>query len=317
MPLHIPRQIWLLQPFLLLLTQRLSPCLQRLIHARHTTEPNDRARNPLINPRKRHMAHLPPMLLRQLLHTADDLLVALGVPGREEVVVLVLRFALGADGLAEFLRRARKMPAAERRPGDQADAGGVAKCVHFALFFTVEEVVVVLGDVSTSLDLFRGKKDTHLHAHKLRPAVLLGARLHHGELPRPHAARADIVHFPHLDQIMQRLHRFLDRRVRIEAVDLQQIHILGIQTRQRLIHSREDGIAAQTTTVDVVLGLRNVLAVQNAADVGRLADVAVAFGEDDKFVARDVVFLDSFADDFFADAVGVDVGGVLGCGLAI
>ena len=36
----------------------------------------------------------------------------------------------------------------------------------------------------------------------------------------------------------------------------------------------------------------------------------VAFREDDEFAARDVVFLDRFADDFFREAVGIDV-----CGL--
>jgi len=44
----------------------------------------------------------------------------------------------------EGLERAREMTPCERRPGDKADACVVAETVHFALFFAVEETVVVL-----------------------------------------------------------------------------------------------------------------------------------------------------------------------------
>ena len=39
-----------------------------------------------------------------------------------------------------------------------------------------------------------------------------------------------------------------------------------------------------------------------------LVDAEVALGKEDKLLARDVVLLDSFGDDLFGDAVGVDVG---------
>ncbi len=48
-----------------------------------------------------------------------------------------------------------------------------------------------------------------------------------------------------------------------------------------------------------------------------LADGAEAFAEDDEFVARDIEFLDRFADQFLADAVGVDVRGVPGVEAAV
>lgn len=39
-----------------------------------------------------------------------------------------------------------------------------------------------------------------------------------------------------------------------------------------------------------------------------LVDAEVAFGENDELLARDVILLDGFADDFFGATVGVDVG---------
>jgi len=38
-----------------------------------------------------------------------------------------------------------------------------------------------------------------------------------------------------------------------------------------------------------------------------LADVAVAFGEDDQLLAREIIFFDRLADNFLADAVGIDI----------
>lgn len=43
-------------------------------------------------------------------------------------------------------------------------------------------------------------------------------------------------------------------------------------------------------------------------DAGIFTEGGETFGEDDDFVAGNGVFFDGFADDFFADAVAVDVG---------
>lgn len=56
------------------------------------------------------------------------------------------------------------MSSAEWRPGDYTNACVIAESVHFTLFFSVEEVVVVL------------------HADEFRPVVLLGEELHRREL---------------------------------------------------------------------------------------------------------------------------------------
>jgi hypothetical protein len=81
MPNDLPTLIQLLQIPLLLLSQHLPPRLERLIHALHTREPNDRTSNTLVDPRKRDMAHLPAMLVRKLFHALDNLVVRLCVSG--------------------------------------------------------------------------------------------------------------------------------------------------------------------------------------------------------------------------------------------
>lgn len=79
MTLNLPVNIQLFQILLLLFAQNLSPRLKRLIHALYTREPNDRTCNPLVDPGKRNMAHLPAMLLCQLLHALNNLVILLGV----------------------------------------------------------------------------------------------------------------------------------------------------------------------------------------------------------------------------------------------
>lgn len=67
------------------------------------------------------------------------------------------------------------MATGERRPWDDADAGGFTVWDHFTLFFAVEEGVVVL------------------HRYEFSPAVELGDVLELGELPCPHGGGADIA----------------------------------------------------------------------------------------------------------------------------
>lgn len=74
---------------------------------------------------------------------------------------------------------------------NQPNASGIAEPVHFALLLTVEEVIMVL------------------HAHKLRPAILLSHKLHLRKLHRPHTTRTDVPDLSALNQIMERLHCLL------------------------------------------------------------------------------------------------------------
>jgi hypothetical protein len=66
---------------LFFLGQLLTPSRKRFFHPLHAGETNDRRRNALVDPCQRDMAHLPVMLLRDLLNTPDNLLVELCVAG--------------------------------------------------------------------------------------------------------------------------------------------------------------------------------------------------------------------------------------------
>jgi len=192
----------LLQILFLLPTKLLPASVKRLIHPLHRTKPNNRRRNPLVNPRQRHMAHLPPLLLRNLLHAPHNLAISLAL------LRPALLLPLTPSRRPKSLERPRQMPTTQRRPRDQPDARRVAEGVHLALLLAVQQVVVVL------------------HADELGPVVLLRGVLEEGELPGPHAAGADVVHFAGAHEVVQGEHGLLDRRVGVEAVDLQQVEVV-------------------------------------------------------------------------------------------
>ena len=73
MPNNLLRLIRLLQILLLLFRQCLPSRLKRLIHPLYTAKANDRARNTLVDPGQRNMAHLPPPFIGDFLHAANDL----------------------------------------------------------------------------------------------------------------------------------------------------------------------------------------------------------------------------------------------------
>ena len=208
-PLRMPHNrlglVGLLKILLLLLAKLLPTSLKRLIHPLHLTKPNNRRRNPLANPRQRHMAHLPPLLLSNFLNTLHNLAISLAL------LRPALLLPLAARRRPESLQRPCQVPAAQRRPRDQPDPRSVAEGVHLALLFAVEQVVVVL------------------HTDELCPAVLLSGVLEQRELPGPHAAGADVVHFTGADEVVEREHCFFDGRVRVEAVDLQQVEVIELE----------------------------------------------------------------------------------------
>ncbi len=90
-------------------------------------------------------------------------------------------------------------------------------------------------------------------------------------------------------------------------MNLQQVHVLNVHALQRGLNSREDRSSRQTALVDVILGLGDLLAVGDGANIGSLSNVTKAFGENDQLMARDVVLFDRLSNDFFAYAVGVDL----------
>jgi hypothetical protein len=61
-----------------------------------------------------------------------------------------------------------------------------------------------------------------LHRDKPGPAAGVFGMLELRELPRIHRRGSDVAHLSRPDHVVQRLNRFLDRRVGVEAVDLVQ-----------------------------------------------------------------------------------------------
>jgi hypothetical protein len=76
------RSIQLLQILLFFLGERLAPGFERLIHPFNARESNYWARDTLVDPGQRDMAHLPVVLLGQLLHTLNGLI---SKPGQSHV----------------------------------------------------------------------------------------------------------------------------------------------------------------------------------------------------------------------------------------
>ncbi|KAL1967156.1 hypothetical protein VTN77DRAFT_3447 [Rasamsonia byssochlamydoides] len=136
--------IWFLQVFDLFICQSLAPNLNRFIQSSQIAEADNRDGALPNDPCQGHLAHLPALLLCQLLHSADDLLIGFG-DVFDCCGTRCLRLAQGP----------RKEASVERRPGDQPDSCLVAEFVHLPLFLTVAERVVVL------------------HADELCPAVFL------------------------------------------------------------------------------------------------------------------------------------------------
>jgi hypothetical protein len=101
-----------------------------------------------------------------------------------------------------------EQPARERAPRQDADALVDALRDHLPLLLAVDEVVVVL------------------HRDEPRPAVALRDRLRLRELPRVHAARTDVAGFARAHDLVQHLHRLLDRRAVVPTVDLVEVDIV-------------------------------------------------------------------------------------------
>lgn len=102
---------------------------------------------------------------------------------------------------------------------------------------------------------------------------------------------------------MKRLHSLLQWGVGIEAVDLQQIDIVGIKALEGGIYCVEYCLARKTTLVGIVPELWQLFAVLDCSKSRILAGVAVALCEDDELVAREIVLLDSFANDLLGDTI--------------
>jgi hypothetical protein len=107
--------------------------------------------------------------------------------------------ACSSDGAA-----AREQPAREGAPGNDRDPLVEALRDHLPLLLAVDQVVVVL----------------HRDERRLRDELRLR------ELPRVHAAGADVARLAGLDHVVERVHRLVDRRRVVPAVDLVEVDVV-------------------------------------------------------------------------------------------
>lgn len=225
--------IQLLQILLLVLRQDLPPRSDGLLDPLDAAKPNNRTGHALVDPGKSDMCHGPVVLLCNLNNPADDVPIEVRRPVASWLRVL-LPFATARR--SKVSRRAREVPAAQRRPWDKTDARVVAEAVHLALLLAVEQVVVIL------------------HADELCPAVALGDELHARELRGPHATGADVANLARLHEVVERAHRLLDRRGGVEAVDLEEVEVGRVEAGEGGVDLVENGGAGEAIVVDIVFG---------------------------------------------------------------
>ena len=82
-----------------------------------------------------------------------------------------------------------------------------------------------------------------LHGDELGPAVLLGHKLHLCELVRPHARGADVANLARLDEVVQRAHRLFDRSGVVEAVNPEEVDVVGAKALKSVVDGADQGAA--------------------------------------------------------------------------
>lgn len=100
-------------------------------------------------------------------------------------------------------------------------------------------------------------------------------------------------------------------------MNLQQIQIGRAQALETGVDGIENGSAAQTALVDVVLTPLDLFGVLDVHDAGLLADGAETFGQQNQFVPGDLVLLNRLADHLLGNAVRVHVRRVPGVQAAV
>ena len=145
-----------------------------------------------------------------------------------------------------------------------------------------------------------------LHAHERRPAILLRNRVHFRELPGPHRACANVPNLSTLDKIMKRFHCLCNGRVRIEAVDLQEVDVCRLEPGERSLDLVEDRRTRQTRLIDIVPRISKLRVVESS-DSNVIECEEVALCEDNDAIPWDVILLQEVADDALRFAIGIRV----------
>src|SRR5258705_1607444 len=104
---------------------------------------------------------------------------------------------------------------------------------------------------------------------------------------------ADVADLAGAHQVLERRHRFLDRRVHVPVVQPIEIDVVGLEAAQRILAGRDNVLAARSTAVGV----------------SRI-EVAAELRRDDEAVAPGGVASEMIADDLLGVAFRVEVRGV-------
>lgn len=328
--------IQLLQILNLLFGQSLPSDSNSLIYSIHAAEPNDWTANVSLDPGQSDVAHCPSFLISKLLDTLDNTDVWFhSSSSLKGLLRSLFLLSCRASGVTKVSRWASKMPSTQRCPlcyvscyqsftvyegthRNDTNTGLLAETDHFSLLFSIQQVVLVL------------------HTDKLCPSILLGYKLHSSELRCPHTRSTDVSYFSGLYEIMERFHSLFDWGVRVKAMNLEEIKVVGVQALEGSIDRGKDRITGEsldtislclqtedkctqlwaigiiTVLVDVVLVWTDFIHISNASHTRLLAHWKEAFGEKYHLMARNVIFLQGFSDDFLRSAVRIDVGSVPG-----
>jgi hypothetical protein len=107
-----------------------------------------------------------------------------------------------------------------------------------------------------------------LHRYESGPPAERGGMLKLGELPGVHRRRSEIARLAGAHDVVQSLHRLLNRGVRVEAVNLIEVDVVGVEPEQRGVNLLQDGLTGQALPAGAV--------VHPAPHVGGQDDVLAA-----------------------------------------
>jgi len=266
------RDIRLFQVFLLPLRKLLTGynCLLQTLGRAHA---DDRARNGIHHPSQGHLSHRPTLLLRDLFDALHHQLIGVAIfPFEGSSLRRRFSNCIGSE-------RPGETTGGEWTPRNQTDTMRETVWYHLSFLLSVQERILIL------------------HAHELRPTILLCDLIHLRKLPCSHGARSDVSDFSRLYEVVERLHRLVDRRLWVEAVDLKEVDVRELQTLQRRFDSIEYRCTRQARLVDEVSFIPQVW-LEDSAHAGIGMDEAVALCEDENFVPRDITLLQEFPDNF-------------------
>jgi len=234
-------------------------------------------------PSKCDLGHLDSFLVGEFINTFDN-----GLAG-------IIGFILTSPGIrfsssCALLPGAGKHTPGEGAPRDTTNTKVIDEGEHLAFFLSVEQAMVVL------------------HGDERSEVVENSIVLHSVELPSEAAAHSNVASMSSLDYIVQSMHRFLDRGVRVKPVTLKNIHVVNLKAFEAGLYRIEDVLARKTVAVDVTFRIR-ILNV----NLGQIFSNRVEnLGQNDNLLSGNLELLEGLPEDDLGLAVGVYISSIEG-----